>query len=162
MRELALVRLFVLEARTFLAGSHPLALLPFRSLSSALFYFVLEMCFRLAHAAGAFPFFLGVNQGGLRGISGEPAVCRVVLLSFFRRVNSLCLAPRGEAETQRDKNNDEFVHAVKVTGAYYCSKYITKSLADYDIYFSDEIKKRRQMELYKTLNDYDLLISTKK
>lgn len=31
--------------------------------------------------------------------------------------------------------------------SYYCAKYVTKQLADYDIYFSETIKKRHQIAL---------------
>lgn len=38
--------------------------------------------------------------------------------------------------------------------SFYCAKYITKSLADYDIYFSKDIQRRGQTELYKMLDPY--------
>lgn len=44
---------------------------------------------------------------------------------------------------------------VRQSAAFYCSKYITKELADYDIYFSDRIRNRAQLSLHRNLDQYD-------
>lgn len=41
------------------------------------------------------------------------------------------------------------------SAAHYCAKYITKSLADYDVYFSKEIKTRSQTDFHRFLGAYD-------
>lgn len=42
------------------------------------------------------------------------------------------------------------------SASYYCGKYVTKKLADYDIYFAKDIQQRGQTQLYKMLDGYDL------
>jgi len=39
--------------------------------------------------------------------------------------------------------------------SYYCAKYITKRLSDYDIYFSKRIAQRGQLSLHGVLNEFD-------
>jgi len=34
----------------------------------------------------------------------------------------------------------------RLAASYYCSKYITKALTDYDIYFEDSIRNRNQLD----------------
>ncbi len=44
------------------------------------------------------------------------------------------------------------------SASYYCAKYVTKSVSDYDIYFSKRIKNRSQLDLYRKLNEFDRFV----
>lgn len=44
------------------------------------------------------------------------------------------------------------------SASFYCAKYVTKSLADYDIYFARDIKTRAQTSLYRMLDQHDRFI----